>query len=189
MLTDVEPVSEAYEAWAFELRRYATSRTHDPAAAEDVVQEAFIRLAIQARTSRNPTNPKAWLYRVVLNLIISESRRAEVARRRSQELASDEVLAVSPEAVILASEQNRALAAALHNLGATSRTSLLLAAQGYTGREIAAVLGRSEGATRTMSCRARQVVRRELTSQLGADAVRVASPGTPGSMVRNGWKR
>lgn len=168
LLTDVGHVSEAYEAWAPELRRYATSRTHDPAAAEDVVQEAFIRLAIQARSSRSPTNPKAWLYRVVLNLIISGLRRAEVARRRSPELAIDDVLADSTEAVILTSERNHALMAVLQILSAAGRTSLLLAAQGYTGREIAAVLGRSEAATRTISCRARKVVRRELTSQGGA---------------------
>lgn len=167
-LTDVGYVSQAYEAWAPELRRYATSRTHDPAAAEDLVQEAFVRLAIQARSSRTPTDPKAWLYRVVLNLIISGSRHAEVARRRSPELAIDEGLSNSAEAVILASERRHALVAALQVLGETSRTGLVLAAQGYTGREIAAVLGRSEAATRTMTCRARKVVRRELTNQGGA---------------------
>ena len=168
LLTDVGDVSKAYEAWAPELRRYATSRTHDPATAEDIVQEAFVRLAFQARSSRSPTNPKAWLFRVVLNLIISGSRHAEVARRRSPELAINEVLADSAEAVILASERNHALVAVLQILGATSRTSLLLAAQGYTGREIAAVLGRSEAAIRVISCRARKVVRRELTSHGGA---------------------
>jgi RNA polymerase sigma-70 factor (ECF subfamily) len=168
LLTNVAHVSKAFEAWAPELRRYATSRTHDHAAAEDLVQEAFLRLTIQARSSGCPTNPKAWLYRVVLNLIISGSRRAEVARRRSPELAMDEVLADSAEAAILASERNHLVMAALQILGATSRTGLLLAAQGYTGFEIAAVLGRSEAATRTISCRARKVVRRELTSQGGA---------------------
>ena len=118
LLTDVGHVSRAYEAWAPELRRYATSRTHDPAAAEDLVQEAFVRLAIEARSSRSPTNPRAWLYRVVLNLIISGSRRAAVARRRSPELAIGEGLADSAEAVILASERHHALVAALQMLGA-----------------------------------------------------------------------
>ena len=55
-----------------------------------------MRLAIEARSSRTPTNPKAWLYRVVLNLVISGSRRAEVARRWSPELAMDGVLADWP---------------------------------------------------------------------------------------------
>ncbi len=41
--------------------------------AEDVVQEAFIRLL---RESPTPRSPKAWLYRVVRNLAIDHSRRA-----------------------------------------------------------------------------------------------------------------
>jgi RNA polymerase sigma-70 factor (ECF subfamily) len=159
---DEGPVAMAYEAWAGELRRFATARTRDEATAEDLVQDAFVRLAIQERSSGNPSNPKAWLYRVVLNLIISGSRRAEVARRHSRELAVDEVLEDSAEAWILTRERNHTLDAALEVLGAASRTSLLLAAEGYTGSEIGEVLGRSEGATRTIICRARKTVRHEL---------------------------
>jgi RNA polymerase sigma factor (sigma-70 family) len=169
---DEGPVARAYETWAAELRRFATSRTHDAATAEDVVQDAFLRLAIQARTSGNPGNPKAWLYRVVLNLIISGARHAEVARRHSPALAVEEHLADPAEALILTSERNHALGAALGVLGAASRTSLLLAAEGYTGREIGEVLGRSEGATRTIICRARKAVRQELVenrAQFAAD--------------------
>lgn len=166
-LTDAGHLSRAYEAWAPELLRYAAFRTRDPVAAEDLVQDAFVRLAIQVRSSRIPTEPRAWLYRVVHNLIISESRRAAVARRRSPELSED-LLADSAEAEMLASEQDQALVRALQTLSATSRTCLLLAARGYTGREIAVVVGRSEGATRTLSCRARRVVRSELTRHGGA---------------------
>ena len=35
------PVANAYRAWAAALTRYATSQIRDPAAAEDVVQDAF----------------------------------------------------------------------------------------------------------------------------------------------------
>lgn len=164
-VTDAAHVSNAFVALAPELRRYALSRTQDAAAAEDLVQEAFVRLTILAGSSGFPTNPRAWLYRVILNLIISGSRRAEVALRRSPELATDDVLADSAEAAMLTSERSHALGAALRMLDASSRTSLLLASQGYTGPEIAAVLGRSESATRTRICRARKIVRRELTSQ------------------------
>ncbi len=159
------PVTEAYEAYAPDLRRYATARTRDAGVAEDIVQEAFVRLTVASRAWGNPRNTKAWLYRVVLNLIISKSRRAAVERRRSSESAFDDVLAESAETLFLSSERSRALAAALQAIGAAARTSLLMAAEGYAGHEIAWVLGRSEGATRTIMCRARKVVRRELTSQ------------------------
>jgi RNA polymerase sigma-70 factor (ECF subfamily) len=50
------------------------------AVAEDVVQEAFVKLFAQGRS---PDNPVAWLYRVVRNAAIS-SARAEQRRSRHQ---------------------------------------------------------------------------------------------------------
>jgi RNA polymerase sigma-70 factor (ECF subfamily) len=50
------------------------------AAPEDVVQEAFVKLAVQQRP---PDNPVAWLFRVVRNGAISAARAAQ--RRRWHE--------------------------------------------------------------------------------------------------------
>jgi RNA polymerase sigma-70 factor (ECF subfamily) len=136
----------------------------DAGAAEDVVQDAFVRLVVESQAWRSPRNPRAWLYRVVLNLIISRSRHAEVARRRSSVLALGEMVDVSPETALESSERSRALGATLRAVGADGRTGLILAAQGYSSRDIGEVLGRSEAATRTLICRTRQHVRRELTT-------------------------
>lgn len=156
-------VTDAYQAFAVDLRRFVAARTRDGAAAEDIVQEAFVRLQIACQARRGPTNPKAWLHRVALNLVISGSRHAAVERRRACHLAVDHV-AESPEVLFLWSERGRALGRAMQAISPMGRMSLVLAAQGYTGREIAQVVGLSEGATRTMMCRARRVLRRELTS-------------------------
>ena len=53
-------------------------------AAEDVVQEAFVRLARQREC---PSDPVAWLYRVVRNGAITAGR-AESRRRRHEQVAS-----------------------------------------------------------------------------------------------------
>jgi len=161
---DALAIAETYEAFVTELRRYATARMRDADAAEDVVQEAFVRLVVESQARRSPRNPRSWLYRVVLNLIISRSRRAEVARRRSSILAFEEIGDESPETIVESLERSRALSATLRVVGADGRTGLILAAQGYSARDIAEVLGRSEGATRTLLCRTRQHVRRELTT-------------------------
>ena len=155
------PVTEAYEAIAAELRRFVTARSRDVATAEDIVQEAFLRLEIEAQARRFPRNPRAWLYRVALNLVISGARHTEVTRRRACQLAANDV-AESPEVLFIASERTRAVGTAMQTLGSLGRTSLLLAAEGYTSREIAQVIGLSVGATRTRMCRARSVLRREL---------------------------
>lgn len=156
-------VTEAYQAFAADLRRFVAARTRDGGAAEDIVQEAFVRLEIASQAGRSPTNPKAWLHRVALNLVISRSRHAAVERRQACQLAVDDV-AESPEVMFLSSERGRALGRAMQAISPMGRRSLVLAAQGYTGREIAQVIGLSEGATRTMMCRARNILRRELTS-------------------------
>jgi RNA polymerase sigma-70 factor (ECF subfamily) len=54
------------------------------AAPEDVVQEAFLKLAGQAKS---PDNPVAWLYRVIRNGAISAARSA-LRRRRHEEAAA-----------------------------------------------------------------------------------------------------
>src|SRR5438876_532378 len=54
------------------------------AAAEDVVQEAFIKLSAQ---SPAPPNPVPWLYRVVRNAALSAAR-AERRRRHHESVAA-----------------------------------------------------------------------------------------------------
>jgi RNA polymerase sigma factor (sigma-70 family) len=55
------------------------------AAAEDVVQEAFVKLAAQRR---GPDNPIGWLYRVVRNGALAAAR-AERRRRRHETAAAE----------------------------------------------------------------------------------------------------
>ncbi len=70
----------------------------------------------------------------------------------------------TPEAVVLDHEASLALAAALATLPKATRTALLLAASGYPGAEIAAAIGRSDTATRTMMSRARLKLRDSLAA-------------------------
>jgi DNA-directed RNA polymerase specialized sigma24 family protein len=68
----------------------------------------------------------------------------------------------SPESGVLARERTSAIDAALARLPTEARTALLLSADGFSGAEIAAAIGRSHGATRTLLSRARVRVRLEL---------------------------
>jgi RNA polymerase sigma-70 factor (ECF subfamily) len=61
---------------------------------EDVVQEAFVKLA---RQSRPPTDAVAWLYRVVRNGAINASKMARRRQRRESAVARPERWFIEPE--------------------------------------------------------------------------------------------
>lgn len=160
----VDLVATAYDAYERSLYAFALGITHSGTAAEDLVQESFLRLVREAQAGRAPDNIKAWLYRVCSNLAMSRGRRATVATRYLPFLASREV-GETPEARHLRMELGAELTAALADLTHDERTGLLLSAGGFHGPEIAEVIGRSHAATRTMLTRARMKVQARLTGE------------------------
>jgi RNA polymerase sigma factor (sigma-70 family) len=152
----------AFEAFHGELYAFIARSVRDDEDAEDVLQEAFLRLTREARAGRFPEQPRAWLYRVATNLVVSRSRRRGTVSRfleRFGRSESEASIGESPEAGLLLRERASSLERALAALAPDARTGLLLAGQGFSGAEIAEAIGRSEAATRTLMCRARMRVR------------------------------
>jgi RNA polymerase sigma-70 factor, ECF subfamily len=161
-------VEAVYEEFHSEIYSFALRSTREVAAAEDATQEAFIRLLREARENRAPDDPRAWLYRVISNLVISGGRRATVAQRWRAVIARRETPTnPSPEATAMRRERRDAVQIALDALSPDARTALLLAANGFSGREIAHSLGRTELATRALLCRARTHLRETLEAPDG----------------------
>ncbi|MSR60049.1 MAG: sigma-70 family RNA polymerase sigma factor [Planctomycetaceae bacterium] len=105
MPLDVAELAKLIESQAASLRLWVRSRC---ASCEDVVQEAFCRLAA---AEPPPDNPVAWLYRVCRNLAgkqrLSDKRRRERERARAQsEVAtSDRADRIEIEETIAAVEE------------------------------------------------------------------------------------
>lgn len=156
-------VEAAYEAHRGQLVRYLTGVTRDASTAEDLVQDAFVRLTIEATAGRTPDDIGAWLHRVAHNLAMSRGRHLSVADRRQSELARPDQ-PESPEHLVLVSERDREVQDAVSDLQAVHRYALVMAAMGYGGIDIARSIGRTEAATRTMLCRARAKVRTRLSA-------------------------
>jgi RNA polymerase sigma-70 factor (ECF subfamily) len=167
-VTDREDVADvvttAYDAFERGLYAFALGITRSGTAAEDLVQESYLRLVREVQAGRAPDNVKAWLYRVCSNLATSRGRRATVATRYLPFLASRE-LAETPEARHLRLELGAELSAALAHLSPDERQGLLLSASGFHGTEIAEIIGRSHAATRTMLTRARTKVQARLSGE------------------------
>lgn len=160
-------ITDAYDAHQRELFAFALRASRDAEIAADMVQEAFLRLVREVEV-RPPDNLRAWLYRVTANLVLTRGRRLNVADRwRHLLVARDSP--DEPESIALRREGTGDLEAALGGLSRDARTALLLAAHGFSGIEIAASIGRSDAATRTLMCRARLRMREQL-DPLGARA-------------------
>ena len=156
-------VEAAYEAHRAQLIRYMSGVTRDVSTAEDLVQDAFVRLTIETAAGRAPDDVGAWLHRVAHNLAMSRGRHLSVADRRQSDLARPDQ-PESPEHHALVAERDREVQDAVSDLQAVHRYALLMAAMGYGGIDIARSIGRTEAATRTMLCRARAKVRTRLTA-------------------------
>lgn len=68
-----ETIEELFAALESPLLAYVLRLTGDRATAEDVLQEAFMKLHVQFDEVREP---RAWLYRTVHNLALNHQRRA-----------------------------------------------------------------------------------------------------------------
>jgi RNA polymerase sigma-70 factor (ECF subfamily) len=158
-----ELVMGYYEMHQREVFSVTLRACRDREVAEDLVQEAFLRLIVEVEAGRTPDNVRAWLHRVTANLVVTRSRRTSVARKWSGFLVGAKT-PDEPEAMLLDFERRSDLEAALAELPADARTALLLAARGFTGLDIAAAIGRSGAATRTLMCRARVRIRERLTT-------------------------
>jgi len=159
-------VIRAYTEWHEELFGFLTRATHDRDVAEDLLQECFLRLIRERRAGRTPDNIRAWLYRVASNLVITRVRRRAVAGRWLAHLVQRES-SEAADAPILRDERRGDVERLLKHLRPDARVGLLLTAQGFSGAEVAATIGRSDGATRTLLCRARLQLRQLIDSEEG----------------------
>ena len=163
-------VARAFEDYHAELLSFLRRATRDDEAAEDLAQEAFLRLAREVEAGRTPEHIRAWLYRVASNLVVSRARRAHTVvawLAQHGPAAAEDDRAPSPEEGLLRHERRSELEALLDTLPADARTALLLSGQGFTGLEIAAAIGRSHAATRTLLTRTRINLRLALEAKEG----------------------
>jgi RNA polymerase sigma-70 factor, ECF subfamily len=157
-------------AWAEHheaLFSFLVRTTRDMEAAEELLQEAYLRLTRELLAGRAPDNVRAWLFQVAANLAVSRGRRLSTALRGLVRLRPVSAAGpdTSPEQIALAREGRCQLLHALDGLKPDARAALLLASEGFTGAEIGAAIGRSEAAARTLLCRTRLQARQLLEAE------------------------
>lgn len=153
-----EPLAEIYHRQVDTLYRVAYSFMKNRADAEDMVQEAFVRLLRSAPDFASPQHEKAWLIVTVSNLCKSALRNPWHRREDIDHLAAPPTVEDAPP--------DETLSAVLA-LPAQDRVAVYLYYyEGYQTAEIAQMLGIPPATVRSRLARARK----KLKLTLGGDA-------------------
>lgn len=141
-----------------ELYRHARGMGIDHDAAEDLVQDAFIKAYVGLSDCRDPACFRSWVFRILRNLCLDYLKNI---RQRSVPL---EVLENEGGATLSPPEElRRALVRALAGLTVEMREAFLLKHQaGYAYDEIAEILDASVSAVKMRVHRAREQLRSAL---------------------------
>lgn len=143
-------VAVVYRTHVGELTRYASRLTGDTDAAADVVQEAFVRLL---DTPTPVVSPRAWLYRVVSNLVTEGARTRHRAAGAAHEVEPPRPPR-SPLRHAIDADTRERITAALEQLRDKERIAVLMRHEGFTHREIAAAVDTTTGSVGTLLVRA-----------------------------------
>ena len=139
----------------------------DAALAEDVAQDAFVRVWSRLSEFRADGNFRAWLTRIAANMAIDAVRR-----RRPQVDIEDVALEApgqGPESAAMSRERAGVVRAALMRLPVQSRTILVLREyQSFSYQEIADVLDVPLGTVKSRLSDARRRLKVELTGYVSA---------------------
>jgi RNA polymerase sigma-70 factor (ECF subfamily) len=179
---DSSPVSEVIrlaqqgDAGAFEIiyqqhsgRVYALClrMLRDPIEAEDLAQDVFMQLLRKIHTFRGESAFSTWLHRLAVNLVLMRLRKKSPptvsidATANLDDETNSPTIDLSARDLLLEGSIDRvALDHSIEQLPAGSRAIFVLHdIQGYQHREIAEMLGRSEGVSKSQLHRARKRLR------------------------------
>ena len=140
---------QVYEAYGEALYRFCLLQMKNPADAEDVLQEVFLKRLYRAPDFASPEHERRWLFRVALNQCRDEWKRS---RRTDLPLDEAALVAVVPE--------EREVLEQVAALPEKLRTVIHLHYyEGYSVEEIASLLGVTVSAVKMRMKRGREALR------------------------------
>jgi len=136
--------------------------------AEDIAQEAMLRVWIHAPRWQPLAALRTWLTRVVVNLCLDRKRRAPWVELEAAGELADPTL--GPGEQTENDERDRMLAAAIAQLPARQRAAIVLTyGEGMSNAQVADILDSSVSAVETLLVRGKQNLRRALASIIDED--------------------
>ena len=164
---DPEAFGVLYRQYVKRIYNYHYRHTGDPVEAEDLTSRTFYRaLRSMGRYRDRDVAFQAWLFRIAHNLVVNWYR--DQSRRKTVPLEVEDLLAnhEGPEASVEGRERREALLQAIERLPEERKTLLVLKfTEHLSNTEIGAVLGKSEGAIKSLYHRTLISLRAMLTKE------------------------
>ncbi|TMC51096.1 MAG: sigma-70 family RNA polymerase sigma factor [Chloroflexi bacterium] len=162
-----------YERYVDQIFAYAYTLTGDRELAQDVTAATFAKAIEELpRFQWRGVPYSAWLYRVAGNLVARHRRRPGWLELQPNLI--DE--GIGPEDAAIASDRHAEVRRAVAELPVDQRQAIVLRFSGQlANREIAALMGRSEGAVKLLTFRALTRLRRRLGAPLPAERLAAAA--------------
>lgn len=168
---DAEAFRTLYAHLAPRLLAYLIGLIGERPAAEDLLQQTFLKIHSRRHVYVSGADPVPWMYTIAHRMFLDEARR----RRRGRERTADHQPADEPRAQLsgaaegdadLARGLDPAMLAALQELPETLREALILTkVEGRTHREAAEIAGTTPGAMKLRAHRGYEKLRRRLASR------------------------
>lgn len=154
-----------------EFLAFVERRLGDRAAAEDLLQEAFVRGIEKGGELQHEESARAWFYRLLRNAIVDRHRRASVQDRRLDAFATDLARAEADRQ----GEVERAVCACVERLVDTlqpehARALRRIELDGLSLKDFASEAGITDNNAGVRVFRARQALRRRVQASCGTCA-------------------
>ncbi len=163
---DEAALASLYETYHPKIYSYGFLQLGDMPAAEDLASDVMLKMIESIRGYRYKGLPfGAWVFRIARNRLIDLHRR----RRRRGEVDLNETLAstlADPQMLAERALDRGQIQLALKHLTEEQRQVIVLKfIQGFDNRSVGRILGRSEGAIKSLQHRALIALRRVLVSE------------------------
>ena len=157
----LEALVARHGAWA---ARFAERLSGNAATAEEIVQDAFLRLWQNAERWEGRARFTTWFYRVLHNQAVDRLRLRRATLVELDESIED--TRPAPDRLLAREQRGARVRAALDRLPERQRAALVLSHyEGLSQVEAARVLGIGEGALESLLSRARAALRVHLASE------------------------
>ena len=171
--TDKEAFGELYQRYVERIYNYIYYRTHSKEDAEDLTAKVFQRALIHIPKYEDKGYPfSAWLYRIARNLVLNWHR--DNGKRTM--VALDDIVHThegegSPERLMQLIQNEESLLKVVKTLPQDRQELLIFKfLHKMSNAEIGEIMGRSEGAVKSLYHRTLLVLRDQLTAQAEAEA-------------------